>query len=326
MRALVTGGAGFIGHHLFEHLLFNTDWEIIIIDKLSYASNGFDRLRDTGNLNNKRLKFFCMDFNYPISWGIAKEIGEVDYILHLGAETHVDNSIKDAEPFVMSNVLGTMRMLDFARTQNKLKRFVYFSTDEVFGPADDDVSYKDNDRYDSRNPYAATKAGGEELAMSYANSHGVPVIVTHCMNAFGERQHPEKFIPLTIRKVLRGEKLLIYANDNGEAGKRSYIHCRNISAALLFLLDNSQIRDKYNIRGEQEVDNLALAQFISRVLGKDLIHEVVSFHCARPGCDWRYSLDGAKLYDMGFHLPKTFGSSLEKTIRWYVDNPTWLEW
>src|SRR3990167_10296233 len=133
MKILITGGCGFIGHHFVEHILKNTDWEIVILDRLNYASTGFDRLKDISIYDDKRIIILSADFTKPIKDGLAKEIGDVDYMVHMGAETHVDNSISNAEPFVMSNVLGTMNMLEFARTVKSLKKFIQFSTDEVYG-------------------------------------------------------------------------------------------------------------------------------------------------------------------------------------------------
>lgn len=326
-KILVTGGAGFIGHHFVEHLIINTDWEVVILDKLTYASNGFNRLRDSGVLSNNRLKIFSADFIHQISFGLAKEIGQVDYIVHMGAETHVDNSISDPEPFVMANVLGTMRVLDFARAQENLKWFIYFSTDEVFGVAPQGISYKEWDRYNCGNPYSATKAGGEELCLAYANSYKLPLFITHTMNAFGERQHPEKFIPSTIKKILSGEEVIVHSDPTKtKAGVRFYIHCRNISSAVLFLLEKAKFREKYNVVGEREVDNLEMARFIARVIGKPLNYKMVDFHSSRPGHDLRYALDGARMKELGWTLPKTFEESLEKTIRWYLKYPEWLKW
>lgn len=325
-RVLITGGCGFIGHHIIEHIIKNTDWDIVVLDKLNYASSGFDRLRDINVFDDKRVMILPTDFTKSFSEGIKKEIGEVDYILHIGAETHVDKSIEDPEPFVMSNVVGTMHMLNFAREQKNLKKFVYFSTDEVFGPAPRGVAYKEWDRYNSTNPYAATKAGGEELALAYANTYKVPVIITHTMNVFGERQHPEKFIPMTMRKVMDGEKVIIHSDSSKtKAGSRFWIHARNVAAALLFLLDKGEFREKYNIVGEREVDNLEMAKMIAKILGKELKYEMVDFHSSRPGHDLRYGLDGNKMKEMGWTYPVSFEKSFEKTIKWMINRPEWLE-
>lgn len=324
-RILVTGGAGFIGHHFVEHLLKTTDWEIIVLDRLNYASGGFDRLRDINVFDEKRVHIFTSDFTRPIEAGLSKEIGSVYYIVHIGAETHVDRSIENPEVFVMSNVIGTMRLLDFARKQKNLNKFLYFSTDEVFGPAPEGIFYKEWDRYNSTNPYSASKAGGEELALAYANTYSLPVFITHTMNVFGERQHPEKFIPMTIRKVLDGEKVLIHSDkDKLRAGSRFWIHARNVAAAIAFLLDKSEIREKYNIVGEREINNLEMANQISRIMGKPLDYELIDFHSSRPGHDLRYALDGAKMYNLGWSIPMKFEDSLQKTIKWSLENKKWL--
>lgn len=321
MKVLITGGAGFIGHHVVEHILKNTDWTVAIIDKLNYAST-FDRLRDVAAYDDQRVSIFTADFSKSIPPGIIKEIGGIDYILHFGAETHVDRSIADPEPFVMSNVVGTMRLLDYA-CKVRPKWFVYQSTDEVFGPAESGVYYKEWDRYDSRNPYSATKAGGEELALAYANTYRLPVMITHMMNIFGERQHPEKFIPMCVRNILKGKKVLIHSDRmKVNSGSRHWLHARNAAAAVLFLLENGVKRDKYNVVGE-EFDNLQIAQRIAELSGKPLKYEMVDFHSSRPGHDLRYSLDGSKLRNMGFKYPVSFDDSFDKTIKWMFNNPKW---
>ncbi len=323
---LVTGGCGFAGHHLVEHLLKNTDWHIVVMDRLNYASNGFDRLRDIQCFESRRVTVLAADFTQEFGQGVRQEIGTVESIFHLGAETHVDRSIDDPEPFVISNVVGTMRMLDFAKTQKSLKRFFYFSTDEVFGPAPKGVAYKEWDRYNSGNPYAAAKAGGEELCLAYANTYKVPVVITHCMNIFGERQHPEKFIPLVMRKVLKGEKVFVHSDATKSIpGSRYWIHARNVAAAILFLYKSAEVGEKYNIVGEKEVNNLDIAKFVAKTLGKPLNYELVDFHSSRPGHDLRYALDGSKMNQMGWSIPKSFEDSLERTIKWFIEHPKWLE-
>lgn len=324
-KILITGGCGFSPSHVVEHFLKETDWEIIVWDRLTYASGGFDRLRDIEVFDPERVKIFALDFTKPISEGVISETGEVDYIVHMGAETHVDNSITNPELFVRTNVLGTLYMLEYARKVPGLKKFVYFSTDEVFGPAPGETLYKEWDRYNSGNPYAASKAGAEELTLAFGNTYKLPVMITHTMNLMGERQHPEKFIPLVIRKVLLGETVTVHANkEKTKAGTRFYIHCRNMAKALHYLLLNGELQEKYNIVGEKEVDNLELAQFIAKVVGKELKYEMVDFHSSRPGHDLRYGLDGTRLKEMGFEYPKTFEDSLAKTIEWYLKNKKWL--
>ena len=329
-KILLTGGCGFAGHHFVEHFLKNTNWDIVILDKLTYASSGFSRLRDISVYGDPRLSIFSADFSEKLSDGVVREIGPVDYILHMGAETHVDHSIVDAEPFVRANVLGTLRMLEFARLQENLKRFIYFSTDEVFGPAPDTGAFSEWDRYNSGNPYAATKAGGEELCLAYANTHKVPVIITHTMNLFGERQHPEKFVPLCVKKILAGETVTIHSNqDRTRAGSRFYIHCRNAADAILFLLnepDSIRVFKKFNVVGQKEVDNLALAQLIAEIIGKPLKYEMVDFHSTRPGHDLRYALDGGLMKNLGWEPPVDFETSLKKTVEWTLNHPQWLEW
>lgn len=324
-KILVTGGCGFIGHHFVEHVLKVTDWDVVVLDKLTYASKGFDRLRDIDAFDDKRVTVLTSDITKSFSSGLIKEIGNIDYLIHMAAETHVDNSITDPEPFVMSNVLGTMHVLNYARRVKSLERMIYFSTDEVFGPAPEGTNYKEWDAYNSSNPYAATKAAGEELCLAYANTYSLPITITHTMNVFGERQHPEKFIPLVTRSILQEEKVAIHANPGcTKAGTRFYIHARNVAGAVLFLLHHGFPKAKYNIVGERELDNLELAQAIASIIGKPLIYELVNFHSSRPGHDLRYALDGQKMALLGWQPKASFDESLKKTIQWMLANPSWL--
>lgn len=339
-RILVTGGCGFIGHHFVEHLLKNTDWDIVVIDALSYASRGFDRLREIEAYDDRRVHRLSANFNNPIRDGLAEEIGQVDYIVHMGAETHVDNSIKNPEPFVVTNVVGTMRVLDFALLQKNLKCFFYFSTDEVFGPAPGTTKYSEWDPYNCTNPYAASKAGGEELTLAYANTYNLPAIVTHTMNVFGERQHPEKFIPLCIRKILAGETIYVHSDPTRTIpGSRHWVHARNVAEAMLHIMKLIKeepsayfrtslpglVRDKVNIVGEREVNNLQMARSIANILGREANIQMVDFHSSRPGHDLRYALDGEFLEELGYVHPKTFEDSLRKTVEWTVQHSEWLQ-
>lgn len=325
-NVLLTGGCGFLGHHLVEHILKNTDWNLVVFDRLNYASEGFDRLRDIKCFDDRRVMLLTADFTNEISGGLAREIGEVEYIFHLGAETHVDRSIDCPEQFIMANVMGTLRLLQFARSRTRLKRFFYFSTDEVFGPAPPGTAYKEWDRYNSGNPYSASKAAGEELCLAFGNTYKLPIVITHCMNIFGERQYPEKFVPLVVKSVLKGETVLIHSDQTKTVpGSRFWIHARNVAAAVLFLVGRAEIQEKYNIVGERELNNLNIAKSIAKIVGRPLQYELIDFHSSRPGHDLRYALDGTKMAEMGWAVPLEFEQSLEKTVRWYLDNPRWLE-
>lgn len=181
MKILVTGGCGFIGHHLVEHLIKKTDWEVVVVDKLTYASNGYDRLRDINCFDDKRIKIFSADLmDLKISPGLHKEIGHIDYIAHLAAETHVDNSIENPYIFLETNVIGTYAVLEYAKQLSMLRMMNYFSTDEVHGPALNGIKHKETDACYSKNPYAASKAGAEQLCMAYQNCYSVPVFITRC--------------------------------------------------------------------------------------------------------------------------------------------------
>ena len=324
---VITGGCGFIGHHVVEHFHNNTDWNIIVIDKLSYASKGLDRLRDTGTLDSPRVKLFTSDLILPLPHGVLAEIGpEVNYIVHMAAETHVDNSIKDPKEFLINNIGSTFNMLEWARRLPNLETFFYFSTDEVFGPALGDTLFKEWDTHRPTNPYSASKSAAEQMCIAYENTYKVPLMIVNVMNAFGERQHVEKFIPLCIDRILADKKIYIHSYpDKKTSGTRFYIHARNIAAAVFFLIKNGKLGEKYNISGEREVSNLEMAQMIARVMGRPLDYEMVDFHSDRPGHDLRYGLDGQKLFDMGFKLPVNFEESLTNTINWTLENRKWLQ-
>lgn len=344
MKILVTGGAGFLGHHFVEHLLKNTDWEIVVIDALTYASPSWHRLLDIKGWEDTedRVRLYQADVSfYPFPPHVYNDLLDVNLIAHLAAETHVDRSISEPWSFVYSNVCGTVATLELAKKCKNLERFLYFSTDEVFGPAAQNNlhaqyaghtcsqyhEYREWDRFYPTNPYSATKAAGEDLCLAWGNTYGVPVVISHCMNLFGERQHPEKFLPGTIRKILNGEKVIIHADPTRTIpGSRFWLHARNAASATLFLLTNRNIelQDKYNIAGQQELNNLEIAQRISLIMGREFTYEMTDFHSSRPGHDLRYALDGSKLASLGWTPPVELDASLEKTVNWYLAHPGWL--
>ena len=336
-RILITGGAGFIAHHVIDKILSTTDWEIITLDRLDFSGN-LNRLKEVvssySEIDQKRVKVVHHDLKAELNPEICATIGKIDYISHLAAGSHVDRSITYPLEFVMDNVVGTAHILDYARKIDNLERFAYFSTDEVFGPAPPGIYYKENDRYNSTNPYSATKAGAEELVVAFENTYGLPAIITHTMNVFGERQNAEKYIPMVIKKVRDNGIVTVHANSEKTiAGSRHYIHAEDVSDALLFLFnyDISKIQpdstgakcQKFNIVGKDEIDNLELAQFIAKVQNKDLNYEMVDFHSQRPGHDLRYSLDGSKMAEMRW-TPKSAYEQLETTINWTLKNDRWL--
>lgn len=324
---IVTGGCGFIGHHFVEHILAKTDWDIIIIDKLSYASKGLERLKNNGSYKNERVRVFTFDLVNPLTEGLIIEFGDVNYIVHMAADTHVDNSIKDPVPFIQNNVMSTVNILEYARKLKSIETFFYFSTDEVFGAALGDVSYTEWDRHKPTNPYSASKSAAENICISYENTYKLPVMIVNVMNAFGERQHIEKFIPKCIKYIMEGKTIEIHSDKKCEVpGSRFYIHARNIATAVLFLINNGKIGDKYNVVGEKEVNNLEMAEFIANVMEKELKYKLVNFHEDRPGHDERYALNGNKLLDMGWSLPLNFEESLRNTVKWTLKHQKWLEY
>jgi dTDP-glucose 4,6-dehydratase len=236
--------------------------------------------------------------------------------------------------FVLDNVVATCNILEFARTQKNLERFIYFSTDEVFGPAPNNIKYKENDRYNSTNPYSATKAGGEELAVAYQNTYGLPVYITHTMNVFGERQHPEKYIPMCIKRARDGETITIHSDSTCTIpGSRHYIHAEDVSDAILFLLnyqgtfepdDTGAKCPKFNIVGSEELNNLELAQIIAEAQGKELKYDLIDFHSSRPGHDLRYALDGSKMKEMGWEPTKSVRERIAEVTNWTLENNRWI--
>ncbi|NDB80744.1 NAD-dependent epimerase/dehydratase family protein [archaeon] len=336
-KILITGGAGFIAHHVVEKLMSETDWEIVTLDRLDFSGN-LNRLNEVVNSfpanDRKRIRVVHHDLKAELNKEIISSIGDVDYICHLAAGSHVDRSIQFPLEFVMDNVVGTANILDYSRKLDRLKQFVYFSTDEVFGPAIEGIKFKENDRYNSTNPYSASKAGGEELVVAFENTYGLPAIITHTMNVFGERQNVEKYIPMVIKKVRDNQKVIVHS-DTAKIipGSRHYIHAKDVASALLFLLnfDISTLKaditgakcQKFNIVGKDEINNLELAQFIAKVQNKDLIYELVDFHSQRPGHDLRYALDGDKMKKMGWEPHSAF-DRLESTINWTLKNDRWL--
>jgi len=332
-RVLLSGIGGFIGSHTLSHFLLNTDWDIVGV--ASWTHRGIpERILENDHYQKykERVTIITHDLTAPFSNFTKSKIGKVDYIVNIASESHVDRSISDPVSFVRNNVDLILMMLEFAR-EVKPKKFIQISTDECYGSAPEGVNHKEWSPIIPSNPYAASKAAQEAIAISYWRTYGLPLIITNTMNNLGEFQDPEKFIPLIIKKVLTNEVVQIHGYPDGKrAGSRFYLHARNHADALLFLLKNHSINqypdvdrpDRFNVVGEKEMDNLAMAQLIADIIGLPLRYEITDVHSSRPGHDTRYALSGEKIKQMGWSSPLKFEDSLQKTVKWYLEHKNWL--
>jgi dTDP-glucose 4,6-dehydratase len=342
-KIMVTGGCGFIGHHIIDLFLKETDWEIISLDRLDYSGN-LNRLDQVVSQYpkdvRKRVKIVWHDLKAEVSEINRNLLGDVNVILHLAASSHVDRSITHPMEFVMDNTVGTVNLLNYARTLKNLEQFIYFSTDEIFGIAPPGVSYGERDRYNSTNPYSASKAAAEEFCVAYENTYKIPMFITHTMNVFGERQHPEKFIPMCIRKIRDGEKIFIHSDATRTIpGSRYYIHAKDVAEAMLFLLtlntsllEKVKIPDfggakcpKFNIVGKEEINNLEMVRILAEAQNKEPNYELVDFHTSRPGHDLRYALSGDYMRSLGWEPRFSLRERLKEVTDWSLENKEWIE-
>lgn len=321
---LITGSAGFVASHVVDHFLRNTDHNIIGLDRLDFSGN-LNRLAELESVckAGKRFRQVFHDLKAGINPLLAKQIGPVDWILHLAAGSHVDRSIADPMSFVLDNIVGTCNVLLFAKEIGA--KMFFLSTDEVYGPANDGQCFKEWDRYKSANPYAATKAGAEELCLAFQNTYKMHIVIGRGMNILGTKQHYEKMCPSTIRKVLTGEVVQIHADPTCTIpGSRFYIPVSEVARAIEFSIKNVPSGEKVNIVGEREVSNLELAQRIASAIGKPLHFQLTSWHESRPGHDLKYECDGSKLRAMGFERKLSFETAVVQTVEWSLANRHWL--
>jgi dTDP-glucose 4,6-dehydratase len=253
-------------------------------------------------------------------------------VLNVASESHVDRSIAEPRDFIENNIHLMLTMLEYAR-QYPVKKFIQISTDETYGPALTDYNHVEGEPHRPSNPYSASKAAQEDLCFSYWRTYKLPLIISNTMNIVGELQDSEKYVPMIIKRVLNGDTVTIHASPEGVVGSRHYLLARNQADALLFLLNNitpTPYRDgvtdlaRFNVVGDQEVDNLALAKMVADYVGQPLKYELVDFHSSRPGHDLRYALDGTKLKKAGWVAPLSLDESLEKTVQWTLAHPEWL--
>lgn len=333
-KILITGVAGFIGSHFFEHVLANTDWEIIGID--SWRHKGIsERISESKYYHEYcyRVKIYTHDLTTPISDVLKEKIGKVDYVVNFASQSHVDRSITDPVPFVQNNVDLILYMLEYIK-EMKPEKFIQIGTDEVYGPTDGVTAHPEWSAIKPSNPYSASKACQEAIAISYWRTYGLPIILTNIMNTFGERQDPEKFVPMVIKKVVSDEEVVIHSDPTGQnPGSRFWLHARNTSDALLFILNKVKPESypevdrpsRFNIVGERQISNLGIAQMIAQILGKELKYKLVDAHSSRPGHDLHYGLSGDKLKELGYEYPVNLEQSMKRTIEWTLKNPRWMK-
>lgn len=332
-RLLLTGASGFIGSHFLNHILENTDWKVVCVASWKHKGTP-ERIEEVLSTNpawRERVEVITHDLESPFTQRTVDRIGEIDYIVNFAAESHVDRSITDPVSFIKNNVDVVLTMLELARVK-KPKAFVQISTDEVYGAAPEGVNHKEWSPILPSNPYSASKAAQEAIAISYWRTYGVPLIITNTMNNFGEMQDSEKFVAQLIRKINAGETVTIHGKE-GDIGSRYYLHARNHADAVLFLLrktiptmysEGVYYPDRYNVVGENELNNLAMAYIVADMLGKPLQYELEDFHTTRPGHDKRYALDGSKIRELGWTAPLEFLPSMRRYIDWTLAHPTWL--
>lgn len=333
-RVLLTGIGGFISAHLMQHIFENTDWDVVGIDSWRHMGTP-ERVEQVLSKNpewRKRLTVITHDLSAPFPRRTKARIGRCDYIFNVASDSHVDRSIEEPVPFIQNNVNLVMTMLEFAR-EFPCKAFLQISTDEVYGPAPDGVNHTEWSPIIPSNPYAASKACQEAIAISYWRTYGIPLVITNTLNNMGEMQDTEKYLAKIIRAVSNGEVVTVHGKE-GSIGSRFYMHARNHADALLFIVKNLPIKkyidgemsvpDRYNVVGDDELNNLQIAQMIADDMGKELKYEFVDHHHTRPGHDRRYALDGKKLRERGWISPVPFASSLKRYIDWTLKHPIWL--
>lgn len=306
----MTGGAGFIGSNFVHQMLrVHSDYEIVVLDKLTYAGRR-ENLQDVWN----KITFVKGDINLKAD--VEKTVKGCDCIVNFAAETHVDRSILDAGTFVMTDVLGVYNLLEAARKFD-VSKFVQISTDEVYG----DImkgSFKESDRLNPRNPYSASKAGGELLCRSYFETYGLFMTVTRSSNNYGAYQHPEKLIPKTIIHALLDQPIPVYGTGKNV---RDWLYVEDNCEAVDTVLSDGKAGEVYNVAGSQELENLQVVKTILKLAGKT--ESLIEFVKDRLGHDLRYSINADKIAALGWKPRMRFGEGIKKTLLWYNENAAW---
>lgn len=332
---LITGGAGFIGSNLIHYILENTSYQIINLDKLTYAGN-LNSLSDIlhhprhifikGSIQDRTLIRQLLDQYRP------------DGVIHLAAESHVDRSIEGPGEFIQTNIVGTFELLECVRhywsqqdaAWKNAFRFVQISTDEVYGSLGTEGYFTEETKYAPNSPYSASKAAADHLARAYFHTYGLPVLITNCSNNYGPYQFPEKLIPLMIFTALQGKTLPIYGDGSNI---RDWLFVLDHCSAILKVLTAGQPGEVYAVGGNNEKTNLQVVQDICDLLDNmqpcksgGSYRERITFVKDRPGHDQRYAIDSSKLKtELGWTAQQSFESGLRKTVTWYLENLDWCE-
>ncbi|WDG18956.1 dTDP-glucose 4,6-dehydratase [Microbacterium sp. Clip185] len=313
-KLLVTGGAGFIGSNFVHHVVGNTDHEVIVLDKMTYAGNE----ASLAGLPADRVRLVVGDIADATL--VDELFSQVDAVVHYAAESHNDNSLHDPRPFLDTNIIGTYTLLEAARKHDK--RFHHISTDEVYGDLelDDPARFTENTPYNPSSPYSSTKAGSDLLVRAWVRSFGVRATISNCSNNYGPYQHVEKFIPRQITNVIRGIRPKLYgAGEN----VRDWIHADDHSSAVLTILERGVIGETYLIGADGEKNNKDVVELILETMGqpRDAYDHVTD----RAGHDLRYAIDSTKLRTELGWMPaySDFETGLANTIDWYRNNETW---
>jgi dTDP-glucose 4,6-dehydratase len=320
MRYLVTGGAGFIGSNFIRFLFrkYGDDAQVVNLDKLTYAGIRENLAEYEGTKGYKFLQGDIADSVAVAEAYKGVDGSGVDVVVNFAAETHVDRSLMEAGTFIQTDVHGVLVLLEEARKHApELRRFIQISTDEVYGSIDSG-SFRETDPLQPRNPYSASKAGGDRMAYAYAQTYGLPVIVTRASNNFGPFQYPEKLIPLFVTNAIDNLPLPLYGDGRNV---RDWLFVDDHCAAVDFLIEHGTNSETYNIGGGNERENREITSRILELTGKDesLIKRVAD----RQGHDRRYSIDTSKLNNLGYKWHTDFDEALERTVRWYLENETW---
>jgi dTDP-glucose 4,6-dehydratase len=306
MRLLVTGGAGFIGSNFVHYVLEETDHEVVTLDTLTYAGR---KSNLDGVLESPRHEFVEGDIRDRTL--VIDLMTDANIVLNFAAESHVDRSIESTEPFVSTNVQGTRTLLDAARSAD-IDRFVQISTDEVYGEIEEGT-FSEGDPLNPRNPYAATKAGADLLALSYHTTYDLPVVVTRSSNNYGPRQHPEKLIPKFIANAARGEPLPVYGDGSNV---REWTYVRDNCRAVNVVMREGSPGSIYNIGSGEELRNIEVTRLILDAV--DASEGLIEFVEDRPGHDQRYALDTRRIEALGWEPQWSFDEGLERTVAYYL--------